>query len=645
MLALRRIEIKGFGPYAEPAVLEFPEEPGVTVVYGDNMRGKTTLLNAIFYAFFGEVRARGSRRAAIIAASNRDLAADGQWGFTVTLDVRYDGADYQIVRTATPKVATPTSDDDFTLDVYVRRGGTTLGPAERAHLLDQMLPRDVARFFLFDGELLSEYEELLVNESETGRRISAAIEQILGVPVLKSARTILAGLAAQANKESAKEASKHQETESLGNALDTANKMLDHHVEEHRREIEVLHGLFEERAEVEDFLKRREKYAAAVERLRAARATEKQAGQDEATALGQLRDTMADAWRTVLDDTVREARAAAQQAATDAFASLTLVLRHQAIADHRCSICEQEVPEDVRERLAGTVPAGVGTTADFTGLGAMARVAELAEFTDKDVRPQVTLLWTAIERARMAKVAAQTEIADATAELADSDVEALEAKMASVTELAGKIKATEDAIRGHEEKIVEQQEAIDRLARKIAEAGSPALAAIQRRERFLKVSTEVFSAAVEGYKADLRGRVEGTASERFLAMTTEKEDYAALSINEQYGLAIVHRDGRTEDSRSAGAEQVVALALMGALQANAPLRGPIVMDTPFGRLDPGHTANVVDTLPSMADQVVLFVQEGEIDRSQVREILGTRLLREYQLDRQSSRRTRVVEAH
>jgi DNA sulfur modification protein DndD len=139
--------------------------------------------------------------------------------------------------------------------------------------------------------------------------------------------------------------------------------------------------------------------------------------------------------------------------------------------------------------------------------------------------------------------------------------------------------------------------------------------------------------------------VEGTASERFLAMTTEKEDYAALSINEQYGLAIVHRDGRPEDSRSAGAEQVVALALMGALQANAPLRGPIVMDTPFGRLDPGHTANVVDTLPSMADQVVLFVQEGEIDRSQVREILGTRLLREYQLDRQSSRRTRVVEAH
>lgn len=644
MLTLRRIEIQGFGPYAEPAILEFPDEPGVTVVYGDNMRGKTSLLNAIFFSFFGEVRARGARRGPF-AASNRDLAAAGHWGFTVTLDVRFDGDEFQIVRTVTPKIATPTSDDDFTVEVYVRRGGTTLGPADRASLVEQMLPRDVARFFLFDGELLTEYEELLVNESETGRKISAAIEQILGVPVLKTARTLLSGLAAQANKDSAKEASKHQETESLGNALDAANQMRDHHVEERDREAEVLRGLLEERADVEDYLRRREKYAAAVERLRAARATEKQASQDEAAAHGQLRDAMAESWRTILDDTVREAREAAQQAATEAFDSLTLVLRHQAIEECRCAVCEQEVPEEVRTRLAGTVPAGVGSTADFPGLGAMARVAELADFADKDVRPQVTLLWGTIERARMAKVTAQTEIADANAELADSDVEALEAKMASVTELAGKITATEESIRDHDAKIVEQQEAMDRLTRKIAEAGTPALAAIQRREQFLKDAAEVLVAAVEGYKANLRGRVEATASGLFLAMTTEKVDYVGLEINDHYGLAIKHQDGRTEDSRSAGAEQVVALALMGALQANAPLRGPIVMDTPFGRLDPGHTGNIVDTLPTMADQIVLFVQEGEIDRARVREILGARLLREYQLERQSSRRTRVVEAH
>ena len=66
MLTLRGLEIEGFGPYADRTVLEFPAEPGVTVVYGDNMRGKTSLLDAIFYAFFNEVRARGARRLAIL---------------------------------------------------------------------------------------------------------------------------------------------------------------------------------------------------------------------------------------------------------------------------------------------------------------------------------------------------------------------------------------------------------------------------------------------------------------------------------------------------------------------------------------------------------------------------------------------------
>jgi hypothetical protein len=68
------------------------------------------------------------------------------------------------------------------------------------------------------------------------------------------------------------------------------------------------------------------------------------------------------------------------------------------------------------------------------------------------------------------------------------------------------------------------------------------------------------------------------------------------------------------------------------------------MDTPFGRLDPKHTANVVMTLPRMSEQVVLLVQEGEIDRATVREILGSDLKREYQLDKRTARRTLVTEA-
>jgi hypothetical protein len=39
---------------------------------------------------------------------------------------------------------------------------------------------------------------------------------------------------------------------------------------------------------------------------------------------------------------------------------------------------------------------------------------------------------------------------------------------------------------------------------------------------------------------------------------------------------------------SAGSEQIVALSLIGALNRCATREGPVVMDTPFGRLDRRH---------------------------------------------------------
>ncbi|MFB6186459.1 MAG: hypothetical protein ABEI86_06280, partial [Halobacteriaceae archaeon] len=105
---------------------------------------------------------------------------------------------------------------------------------------------------------------------------------------------------------------------------------------------------------------------------------------------------------------------------------------------------------------------------------------------------------------------------------------------------------------------------------------------------------------------------------------------------------IIHEDGSEIEVRSAGAEHVVALALMGALQNNAPLQGPIIMDSPFGRLDKGHVRNVVETLPSLTDQVMLLVYRDEINPETARELLKGKLRREYRLDRVSARHTKAL---
>jgi DNA sulfur modification protein DndD len=135
--------------------------------------------------------------------------------------------------------------------------------------------------------------------------------------------------------------------------------------------------------------------------------------------------------------------------------------------------------------------------------------------------------------------------------------------------------------------------------------------------------------------------VESDATRHFRALTTEPE-YAGLRINDSYGLVIVHHDGSDIPVRSAGAEHVVALCLVGALQNNAPLRGPIVIDSPFGRLDRGHTKNIVSALPQMAQQVVLLVYEDELPPALARNELRNNLRGEWRLERRSARHTELV---
>ena len=431
----------------------------------------------------------------------------------------------------------------------------------------------------------------------------------------------------------------------MGHALQSANDMKEAHEKERNRKTAELSGLLAERDEIETELRRQQTYAVALERLDTAREDLKTARNTRQTKETELKAAMTHAWRTVLDGPVSEVKAGAQQAVSDSLASLLASLRVEAIENQRCRTCDQDVPEDVRTRLVASLPSNVTAVKleDYAGILELAWKSDLDGFNHKDVRAEVRLIWEAIRQARLNEVKALGRITDANKLLEDQDSDGLRRRKTTLSELGSKIRAAQDAIAAEQERIEEQNMAITRLTERLATAGTPELSALQQRESVLARARIVFEDAVDRYKGALRTRVQDSATKLFHRMTTEKEDYASLAINDHYGLTIVHKDGKTEDSRSAGAEQIVALALMGALQANAPLRGPIVMDTPFGRLDPQHTANVVTALPTMAEQVVIFVQEGEINRATVRDLLGSHLLREYQLDKQTARRTLVME--
>ena len=109
----------------------------------------------------------------------------------------------------------------------------------------------------------------------------------------------------------------------------------------------------------------------------------------------------------------------------------------------------------------------------------------------------------------------------------------------------------------------------------------------------------------------MKSAIQKRATETFGKLTTE-DKFDRLDINSSYGLSLIV-DNETV-IKSKGAEQIVALSLMDAINYLGRRKGPMIMDTPMGRLDNTHRKNIMHHLPDASTQLAVFVHSGEISK-------------------------------
>jgi DNA sulfur modification protein DndD len=208
---LIRLTLKNFMPFKGETVLEFPQDQArnTVVVLGDNMRGKTSLLNGIRWALYEKAQGRHLRQIPLHLMPNREATAAGDWSMEARIELEADGNRYDLRREARKKstVMQPSRPEDFLVFAHLKKNEAAIPANEIEAEINKFAPEQISRFFLFDGELLQEYEELLIESSEQGGKIKEAIEHALGVPALTNGRDDLQILLKRAQKEQAKEAS------------------------------------------------------------------------------------------------------------------------------------------------------------------------------------------------------------------------------------------------------------------------------------------------------------------------------------------------------------------------------------------------------------------------------------------------------
>lgn len=663
-MIIERIEMENFGPYYGKQTIELGSgDHPLVIVHGANMTGKTSLLNAIRWCLYGTAKDRAGRAMSTRSLINDDAYEEGQQRVSVRLRVKAGTdskeVDYTLRRQKQPKHGSsdPTEETDFEEILDIDRDGTVLTSADFAAQITSLIPEDISRFFLFDGELLNEYEALVREGGEReAEAVKESIEMILGLPAVTQGRDDLRDVKADLTRRLRKEAAKDKRAQAAGEELDRLTVRKDQ-LERDRDDTQAqIRDAQAQLRKLDESLKRYEESredAGRKEELEK-RLTDLEARRanlfDERRGLNRL------LWRDVLaprlkKETLRleeewRTRNAASQKLHDARTELTEL--STTVDEGICPTCGQKIKQETKAKSRAEIvdlkelvkrlekETDRGRLEELQGV-----LSKLREVAPAGKAEAVRQLEMQIDATNVDLHGSTQDLKKVQRRLAAIDTDELREYDLEAKKLSALLGELQSSLRSLDQNLEQNQTDIEKCRRTILDHEGPIYKRLQTEMSVIEALEDLFERAVDHLTDELRIEVERQASDIFKDLTTDKT-YSGLSINDRYGLTILREDGETVNVRSAGAEQVVALSLLGALNRLAAKRGPVVMDTPFGRLDPRHRANILRFVPSMADQVVLLVHGGEVDRDRDLKEVMAQVDAEYEIQHPTATRSELV---
>lgn len=653
-MRISTLTLKNFRCYYgqhEPIDLSTTPTANVVLVFGENMKGKTSLLQAIRWCLYGEARDRQGRHIPLVDPEtkeqllSRTAESDGDYSLSVQVEFEHEGQQYRLTREAEAS-SEPVADTDFRIVKELQTGTRVFSENLVDAVVQNMLSEDVSRFFLFDAEMLEEYEDLLKNPEQEALAVKQAIEKILGLPALKVFTALKEEADAADSRQNAhlKKRAKHDELLEAVNRLanEIRGKTTDiSEMERDRDRIQIQANDAElavrQNADIDAKIKQKN-------------VLESQVGIEQ-SRLREAQDAIArvlqTTWWIPVVPQIAQRLEHLREERSDAMSALQDLYRVQEIevstADKRCSLCHQPldhgVLKNVQDEATRLKLAHFGM--DVTTLFEAARRADTYEqYNSQDGLAEIRVRQETAISAQVAIGELETRIDEISTSMGNRAYGDYNAKYERWQRLCGEVDKRNQGIKDLRNEL---QQLVDEHARKQAQLNrmpdaDPALALETGIYQFL---ADAFEDAVAAFRDDLRETVGDDASKIFRNLTTEKR-YQGLSIDENYGLKLLDSTGEPVPGRSAGAEQIIALSLIGGLNRAAVREGPVVMDSNFARLDQGHRGNVLHFLPELGPQVVVLVHSGEITKDEDLATHGVSVARRLEIVPVSETQSRVV---
>lgn len=654
-MQLLELALKNWGPFYGDHTIELAVDSSAPVVlfHGENGRGKTSLLRAITWALYGQLREKDGRTPLPVGKLvNLDALAEGESAFGVTLKFSHNGAEYVLHRSGSGvSSGTEVAEvKDLRTDL-LPVGGLPFPASSIPDVIDGILSHDVSDFFLFDGEMLNRFEERLREERSSAQGfVRTQVEKALGLPFMRSLGsdldtiqdTIATSMEQMLRKTkkhdnlSAKYRNKKDELEGKERDLkklrayddDLAKKVED--LEVQLAQVDEIKGLYYERKSLEK---------------------ESEAAKD---TIADYRDSLAGLaethwWLPAADLLVKDfenaegAITAAEDADRERFKlQFRIGQIEQQLGSGICPTCQQAVTTHNEAELRADIASLVHELALVPTVSvdeARLKRDRLRRFnTAASALQRVHEQEQDLRRERLRDDKRQQKIRQITEQISSNtvDIESIDRNLISQKTNRSRISSM----------IAEQEEQRAKLRAEVASLGNQiaALPEVDENERRLqktvKEASDIVARSYDRFRAAMRGQVATTTSDLFARLATEQE-YSGVTISEDYLLSMLDQERRPLALISSGENQILTMAFIGALAECSIEEAPMVMDTPFGRLDVGHREGILRWVSTFETQVILFVQSGEYSTEQHAHMLGGRIGREYGIERLSPIRSEV----
>lgn len=627
-MKIKSLELVNFRQFYGSQKIIFSEDSkaNVTIIHGENGSGKTALLNAFKWAFYGttDFETKGanliSERCLIEANENDDLET------SVTVKFSHEGREYEACRTEYFKKLHDLeykSVGKSQLELsWVDENGAFQKSSNPSTHINQILPMRMHPYFFFNGERIEKLSNM-----ESSPEIRQAIKGMMGIEIIERAGRHLSQYVVKDFRKTLKSLS----TDELKDAIENE-------------------GFYKERVQeaenkIEELKSEKRHYKTNLSDIN-----------NKLVSIGPVSDLQKERDRLEEDVLIiNEKINSLNKERLHYISKYGFLAVAKKIIDKSEKILDEkrkkgELPSNIKEQFLtdllhkGTCicgrPLENGTdeyqyVKDFKKTAVSNDVENAFITTSGSVaamKASRSLLFGALSKFRkqvkeykenkLTKHGRIDEISHQLGEFEHEDVVKLENRR---EEIRDEISKLDQSLGKWSEKYIESKSLLDEWVKKRKELNKKGDAAeiantqLELAEEVERVINLLHSSLSEAVRIELSKIVDDTFR------SIMKKEYWA-EIDSDYSLQIKKKIGQHIQNvvdKSTGESQVSSLSFIGGLvslakkrhgQGGEYYRGgifPIVMDSPYGNLDPEYKSKVADYIPNLADQVIVMVSNSQ----------------------------------